>query len=113
MPQNRNKLIDLFIGNISNAITHEILEKSSINEDIKDHYHKEFEVSANIAKNYRQKINPIPSPLPEKDLVFIKNKIINKVNSELQSRINKGYENINLNLVETIVNDILTETNII
>lgn len=28
MPQNRNKLIELFIGNIVNAIVHDILEKA-------------------------------------------------------------------------------------
>ena len=28
MPQNRNQLIELFIGNITNAIVHRILEKA-------------------------------------------------------------------------------------
>ena len=42
MPQNRNKLIDLFIGNISTAITHEILIEAikDNSKEIADHYQK-------------------------------------------------------------------------
>ena len=36
MSQNRNKLIILFIGNVSNAIVHEILEKAINNKENSD-----------------------------------------------------------------------------
>ena len=35
MIQNRNKLIELFIGNLSNAVVHKILEKAIENELMK------------------------------------------------------------------------------
>jgi len=113
MNQNRNKLIDLFIGNVSNAIVHNILAKSTDNEEIKKRYNAEFGVSFNISKNYRVKINPIDSPMPEKDIDYIKNKIVRKVKAELLSRISEGYKNVNLNLIEIIVENILKEVNII
>ena len=34
MTQNRNKLINLLVGNVSNSIVHEILEKATKNEDL-------------------------------------------------------------------------------
>jgi len=40
MSQNRNKLIILFIGNVSNVIVHEILEKAINNKEITDRYRK-------------------------------------------------------------------------
>ncbi|MEK6830761.1 MAG: hypothetical protein AABX77_01930 [Nanoarchaeota archaeon] len=65
MPQNRNKLIDLFIGNISNAIIHEILERAIDQEEIADRYRKELNNSLNKAKEYREKINPTNAILPD------------------------------------------------
>ncbi len=62
-----------------------------------------------IAKRYREKINPINKALPEKDIEYIKSKIINKVNSELKLRIEKGYKNINLDLAEGVVNKLLVD----
>ena len=41
MTQNRNKFIEIFIGNISNAIVHEILEKSIKQDFLVDKYRKE------------------------------------------------------------------------
>ena len=55
MTQNRNKLIDLFIGNISNSVVHEILEKAIDNEEISRRYEKELTTSLEIAKKYREK----------------------------------------------------------
>jgi hypothetical protein len=100
--QNRNKLIGLFIGNLSNAVTHAILEKA-ISEEQKEllfHYTNELKNNFDIAKKYREKINPKLSPLPEKDTKEIKDKIVKKVKSELLLRISKGYRNINLDLIE-------------
>ena len=113
MPQNRSKLIDLLIGNISNAIAHKILSSATDNEDIKNHYIKELEDSLGNARNYREKINPINTALPAKDIDYIKNKIIRTVRSKLQSRILEGYKNINLNLIEIVVENILKDMKII
>ena len=112
MTQNRNKLIDLFIGNISNSVVHKILEKAIDDRDIWQRYEKESITSWKIAKKYREKINPVYSSLPEKDIRYIKTKVINKVESELTLRISKGYENISLDLIEELVDKILKEINI-
>ncbi len=112
MVQNRNKLIDLFIGNISNSIVHEILEKAIDDKKISNKYSKELNLSLQIAKKYREKINPVNTTLPEKDINYIKSKIINKVRSKLMQRISEGYKNINLNLVETIVDKMLEKTKV-
>ena len=112
MDQNRNKLIELFIGNMSNAILHKILEKAITDTDIVDRYNKEIKNSFEIAKQYRDKINPLNISFPEKDINYIKNKIIRKVKAELQIRISKGYKNINLDIVEQIMNELLKETKI-
>jgi len=75
MVQNRNKLMNLFIGNISNSIVHEILEKAIDNEFLSKRYEKELTTSLEIAKIYREKINPASSLLPNKDIEYIKNRI--------------------------------------
>ena len=113
MSQNRNKLIDLFIGNISNAIVHEILEKAIDDEQIRDHYSKEWNISLEIAKRYRENINPVNKTLPEQDIEDIKLSITKKVNQELELRISKGYENIDLSLIESVLNKLLKKTKII
>lgn len=113
MPQNRNKLIDLFVGNIVNAVVHQILEKAIDKSEIANKYVKEFKTSWEIAQKYRDKINPANAPLPDKDLVEIKKRIVKKVNLELSVRITHGYENIDLRLVDEFVNKALKEFRII
>ena len=113
MVQNRRKLIDLFIGNISNSIIHEILEKAADNEELSNKYNKELTTSFSIAKKYREKINPINTSLPEKDIEHIKTKVTNKVGAELSLRISKGYENIELDLIGELVDGILKDMNTI
>ena len=113
MVQNKNKLIELFIWNIANTIVHRILEKAIEKVEIAQRYRKELITSLEIAKRYRQKINPVNSPLSEKDISYIKEKIIRRVKSELLNRISKGYENINLDSVEEHLNDVLKETKVI
>jgi len=113
MPQNRNKLIELFISNIYNAIVHEILRKAINQEELFNKYNKELLNSLEIARRYRDKINPINTALPYKDIFYIKNKIINKVKAELSLRISKDYKNINLNLIKPLVDKYLKETNVI
>ena len=62
MSQNRNKIINLFIGNIANAIIHRTLEKATKQEELLNRYEKELLTSLEIAKRYREKINPISTP---------------------------------------------------
>ena len=112
MAQNRNKLIDLFIGNISNCIIHKILEKAIDEENIRCYYGKEMSASLEIAKRYREKINPNYTSLPEKDISDIRQRIIKKVSSELMLRIEKGYKNIDLSLIEPTVEEFLEETRV-
>lgn len=51
--------------------------------------------------------------LPEKDINYIKQKIFRKVFAELSIRISKGYENIDLELVEPTIDKMLEESNIL
>src|SRR3989338_7984609 len=98
MALNRKKFIDLFIGNASNAILHKILEKAVEDEIIRKYYDKEFLNSFQLAKKYREKINPKDGKIPEYS--EIKGAILKKVNNELNIRISKGYKNIDLDLAE-------------
>ena len=107
MVLNRKKLIGLFIGNISNAILHRILEKAVEDDAIRKYYDKEFLNSFEIAKKYRNKINPIDKKIPESSKV--KETIIKKVNNELKIRISKGYKSIDVGLVESITNMTLSQ----
>ena len=109
MVHNRKKLIDLFIGNISNAIVHDILEQAIQEEGLSSKYRKELTTSFEIAKKYREKINPVNSSFPEKDIVFVRKKILQKVRNEIELRISKGYTNLDVNVVEKFVDKILKE----
>jgi hypothetical protein len=111
--KNRNQLIDAFISNISNAIIHKILETAIDMPDITEKYVKEVKNSWEIAKNYREKINPANRSLPFHDIEEIKRKVISNVNSELKLRIDKGYKNINLALVEEFIDKDLKELGVI
>ena len=113
MVQNRNKLIDLFIGNLSNSIVHEILEKAVNDEELSHRYNKELTTSFDIAKKYREKINPTNASLPDKDIEHIKNRITNKVGAELMVRISKGYEGIKLDLAEELIDNSLKDMGVI
>lgn len=110
---NRNKLIDRFISNLSNAVLHEILEKAIDKEEIAEKYNKEIRNSWEIAKVYREKINPVKMPLLDKDAGEIKNRIVNNVKNELLLRISKGYKNINLALIREFVEKALKNLNVI
>lgn len=109
MTQNRNKIIELFIGNLSNSIVHKVLEKAIDNPDISKNYFKEVKNSWDIAKQYREKINPANAHISNKDSEYIKNKVISKTNAELKKRISRGYKNINLSLVEQFTENSLKE----
>jgi hypothetical protein len=113
MAQNRKKLIELLIGNLSNSVVHGILERAANDKELSNRYNKELTVSLEIAKKYREKINPKNAALPDKDIEYVKNKITNKVKAELMSRIAKGYKDINLDLAEDLVERGLKNLNII
>ncbi|PIN77030.1 hypothetical protein COV15_03340 [Candidatus Woesearchaeota archaeon CG10_big_fil_rev_8_21_14_0_10_34_12] len=110
---NRNKLIELFISNIANAIVHKILEKAIDVPEIIGKYRTEVINSWKIALGYRNKINPIDFPLPEHDTEEIKNRVINNVKAELKLRIGRGYKNISIDSVGEIVEQTLKEMNVI
>ena len=110
---NRNKLIELFISNLANAIIHKILEKAVEIPEIAQKYEKEIRNSWQIAPEYRKKINPIGSSLAIREAEKIRKKIINKVKAELRLRIEKGYRNINLDFVGEIVEQTLREMKIL
>lgn len=113
MTQNRNKLIQLFIGNLCNTIVHKILENAIDDEDIAKKYDKELTISFAIALRYREKINPQNAPLPEKDQEVVKEKIIRRVKAELMIRQVNGYKNIAMESVEKVVEEYLKEMMII
>lgn len=112
MVQNRNKVIELFIGNLANSVMHSIIESAINNEELSERYKKEIATSLDAAKKYREKINPVESSLSSKDIEYIKNKITNKVKAELQIRISKKYENIDLSSIEKFVDKSLKETKV-
>ena len=112
MPHNRNKLIVLLIGNHSNTVIHRVLE-ASVKEDIlREHYDKESLVSFNVAKKYREMINPVQRYFSDEDVGEIRKQINRRVKKELELRISKGYEGINLNLIEQILEEGLEELNV-
>ncbi len=113
MVQNRNKLIELFVGNIANAVLHKVLESAIQDEGLSDYYKKEQTTSRNIAITYREKINPVDANLPEKDVKYIREKVKKKVYAELMLRISKGYKGINLDLMDKYLEELLIETRII
>lgn len=113
MVQNQNKLIKLFIGNLSNSIVHEILEMAVADENIRKRYDKESETSFKIAIKYRRKINPIEINLPEKDIAYIRKEVIRKVKSELRLRVSKGYTNIGISRVEELVEKFLKRSGVV
>ena len=113
LTQNRNKLIGLFIGNLTNGVLHDILEQAITQEEIARKYHKELLTSLALARKYRNKITPLHSPLPVKDVVYIKNKTIQKITSELRQRIARGYTGIDVKITEALVEKALKEMKVI
>lgn len=112
MPQNRPGIIKRFIGIASNTITHKILIRTEDDENIRRHYESEINRDAEVATRYREKISPASTTLPSKDHEVIKKKIEQKVKSEIQKRINKGYD-IDITLTDEEINKFLKEQKII
>lgn len=112
MSHNRNKLITLLIGNLTNAVVHQVLEKSVREEILRKHYDKESLHSLEIAKRYREQINPIQRALPDTNVETIKEEILKRSRKELLLRISKGYQGIELEALESIVEKLLEELKI-
>lgn len=110
MSQNRPDLIKRFIGVATNTITHRILLRAELEEDIRKHYTKEIERDVDISLKYRNQINPICRPLKEAE--EIRNKILLKVRAELMKREHKGY-NLDYSLVEEELDKFLRECKVI
>lgn len=113
MSQNRNKLTRLLIGNLVNVIIHKVLEESAEEDILRTHYDKESLTSLQIAKKYREKINPPKGELPDKDISKIREEVLKRANKELELRISKGYQRINLNQTKTILEKTLKKLKII
>ncbi len=113
MVQNRNKLLDSFIGNIANTIVHTVLLQATDDEYTKLGYKKEVENSLTIAKRFRDKINPINKTLSAEDQAYLKQKISQKAKTALLLRKEKGYKNINLEQVELTTEKYLKETRVL
>lgn len=110
---NRNKTLNLFVSNLANVIVHKILEKAIDRPEIASVYTKEVKNSLEIAKKYREKIHPLDRALPVESSKEIKEALVAKVKSELNSRIRRGYTNIDLSLVEKFVDASLKELGVI
>lgn len=113
MVQNRNKLLDLLIGNLANAAVHKVLMEAAEDELRKKYYDDEISNSIEIAQIYREKINPVNEPLSDKDAAEVKESILRKAEAELKLRIAKGYKNVKLDLVDKFVDELLIEMNIL
>lgn len=113
MTQNRNKLLDLLIGNLANAVVHRVLEEAAEDELRRKYYNDELSNSVEIAKNYRKKINPVSEPLPDKDVAEIRERTISKAEAELKLRIAKGYEKINIGSVGEVTDKLLADLKVV
>ncbi|MFH1065123.1 MAG: hypothetical protein V1734_01305 [Nanoarchaeota archaeon] len=103
--QNKSKLVRIFIGNIANAVVHEVLENAIEEKSLRSHYGKEMQNSFLLAKRYREKLNPSNKPLPES--LEIKEKIVKKATQELNIRIKKGYTGLDINSADKITEKLL------
>ena len=112
MSRNRNKLITLLIGNLTNVVVHQVLENSVKEEILRKYYDKESLHSLEIAKRYREQINPIQRALPGIDVETIKGEILKRARNELLLRISKGYRGIELEALESILERLLEELKI-
>ena len=112
MPENRNNLIDKFVGNLSNAIVHEALFGSAENKEAASYYKKELDNSMRISRAYREKINPVDRTFSKEDIEYIRKRVINKSKAKLMTRILQDYPNIDLSLVESLIDRALKELGI-
>lgn len=106
--QNRPGLIRRFVGVASNILTHRLLVRTQIDEDLREYYTREIERDTSIALRYRDSINPAGRPLPLKDAAAIKQAIASRVRAELLKRIQRGYD-IDMGTIDAEIDDFLCE----
>jgi len=112
MTQNRNKLLDLFEGNVANAVLHIILDKCNNDENIAKKYVEEWKISLEVARRYRRKINPAHTIFQKSEGEELKRSIISRVRAEVLFRISKGYT-IDSSLIDVSADDVLRELNVL
>lgn len=112
MSKNKPDLIKKFIGVASNVITHKVLIKAELEEDLRNYYTKEIERDIDIALEYRNKINPANRLLPQKDSKEIKESIMSKVKAELLKRVDKGYK-VDISKIDEEIDNFLKENNVV
>ncbi|MAE13429.1 hypothetical protein CMO92_02590 [Candidatus Woesearchaeota archaeon] len=103
MVQNRKKLIQLLIGNLSNYVVHAVLAEAIEDDGIMERYRKEGLTSFRLAEGYRERIHPKREVFSGKDVVHIRVCVGQRTRNELRKRICRGYEGIDLGLVEVYV----------
>lgn len=109
MVHNRNKLLTLLIGNLVNAVVHRVLEEATTEEILRKRYDKESLVSYEVAKRYREQINPLQRCLSPEDAGQIRKEVIRRAYQELQTRISKGYQDVDITLIEPVLQKLLKE----
>ena len=112
MTQNRNKLLNHFIGHAVMTVVHRILAQATSDISLQEKYDKEIENSLSITLSYREKLNPA-HPFQTRESLDIRDQIIQRVHSELRRRINLGYKNLDVSKVENEVDAFLKEMKII
>lgn len=83
------------------------------NEILREHYDRESLSSFEVARRYREKINPVQRELPENDVDKIKEEVFKRAGKELRLRIDKGYEGVKLGLLGEILEKVLEELKIL
>ncbi len=109
---NRKRVINKFIGNFSNAVTHSVLENAADDAYLKERYQRETDSSILEAMKWRITINPDDVSLPDKDIQFIRTQTRNRSMAALRNRLKEGYTNIELSMVEKVMDVQLKQTGI-
>lgn len=99
----------LLIGNLANVVVHKVLEEATKEEILRKRYDKESLISYEVAKRYREQINPLQRCLSPEDAGQIRKEVIRRAYQELQVRISKGYREVNLALVEPVLQKLMKE----
>jgi hypothetical protein len=110
--QNKKKIIQHLIGNLSNAIVHKILENAIKDLFISQKYEKEILNSFEVAKSYRSKLNPVDKGINKLEFEKIKKEVSARVRNEIELRRDKGYKNLEGINIEKEVLDFMMKLNL-
>lgn len=109
MTQSRRKLLEVLASHLATAVVHRILEKAIDSPEIASRYRKETLNALEVAKKYRERLNPKMGALPEQEMELLRNRVVRKVKAALQVRISKGYTGIRYESIEDEVMDALSD----